>query len=203
MLPRWFVTSDVCLQSPPLICIVQPETSVTDGATSPGGLTSAIPTQSTLVNSAAGAAGALAGWAISSLGRKVNFLSSPREAIIYPSVQLATADLQSVMTSAPLPETLTLSMQAADAGNENSFPGSFSAATSIAKSTTIITSSAPSRSMSSTTTIKAMQLGKKDTSSAALVAELTEEVVKEEADSNPWATDDLIDINADQDDWSE
>ena len=48
-----------------------------------------------------------------------------------------------------------------------------------------------------------MQLGKKDTSSSALVAELTEEVVTEEADSNPWATDDLIDINADQDDWSE
>lgn len=39
----------------------------------PGGLGSvAIPTQATLVNSAAGAAGALAGWAITSLGKKVS-----------------------------------------------------------------------------------------------------------------------------------
>jgi SCY1-like protein 1 len=57
-----------------LIHPVQPETSVTDAAAAPGNLALALPTQSTLVNSAAGAAGALAGWAFSSLGRKVHFI---------------------------------------------------------------------------------------------------------------------------------
>jgi SCY1-like protein 1 len=47
---------------------MEPETAVPE-ASETLGITS--PAQATLVNSAAGAAGALAGWAISSLGKKV------------------------------------------------------------------------------------------------------------------------------------
>lgn len=41
--------------------------------------------------------------------------------------------------------------------------------------------------------------------SAALASKLADEVAASEGinDGNPWGTDDLIDINADQDDWSE
>jgi SCY1-like protein 1 len=52
-----------------------------------------------------------------------------------------------------------------------------------------------------------MQLGTNKVSAslatASLAAQLTEEAAAEEGtDGNPWGTDDLIDINADQDDWS-
>ena len=73
MLRRWFVIFEASLPWPYSIHSVQPETSVTDAAGAPANHALALPTQSTLVNSAAGAAGALAGWAISSLGRKVRF----------------------------------------------------------------------------------------------------------------------------------
>ena len=109
-----------------------------------------------------------------------------------------------MMTSAPVPDIPELSLPTVDTRNENPFPGAFVAATS---STIITTSSGPSQTVSSTQKNGAMQLGKRDTIftavPAALVAELTEEAATEEADSNPWGTDDLIDINADQDDWSE
>jgi SCY1-like protein 1 len=39
--------------------------------------------------------------------------------------------------------------------------------------------------------------------SAALAAQLAEEIAAEDGvDANPWGTDDLIDINADEEDWS-
>lgn len=49
-----------------------------------------------------------------------------------------------------------------------------------------------------------MQLGASkvpaSVAAAALVAQLEEEAAAQEG--NPWGTDDLIDINADEDDWS-
>jgi SCY1-like protein 1 len=53
---------------------LQPDTAIPE-ASETLGITS--PAQATLVNSAAGAAGALAGWAISSLGKKVLCLFGP------------------------------------------------------------------------------------------------------------------------------
>jgi hypothetical protein len=37
---------------------------------------------------------------------------------------------------------------------------------------------------------------------AALVEQLAEEAAAAEGDGNPWGNDDLIDVNADEDDWS-
>jgi len=53
-----------------------------------------------------------------------------------------------------------------------------------------------------------MQLGASkapaSVAAASLAAQLEEEAAAEEGvDGNPWGTDDLIDINADEDDWSE
>ena len=53
-----------------------------------------------------------------------------------------------------------------------------------------------------------MQLGASKTpasvAAASLAAQLEDEAAAEEGiDGNPWGTDDLIDINADEDDWSE
>jgi SCY1-like protein 1 len=37
---------------------------------------------------------------------------------------------------------------------------------------------------------------------AALVEKLAEEAAAAEGEGNPWGNDDLIDVNADEDDWS-
>lgn len=53
---------------------------------------------------------------------------------------------------------------------------------------------------------KAMQLGAHkvpaSVAAAALVEQLAEEAAAAEGDGNPWGNDDLIDVNADEDDWS-
>ncbi|KAJ7782912.1 hypothetical protein B0H16DRAFT_1494832 [Mycena metata] len=149
-----------------------PETAISD-ASETLGITS--PAQATLVNSAAGAAGALAGWAISSLGKK-----------------LATTDMQSDMTSA--------SGMAID--RPTSAPGPGPTAPALFDGTPPcygVSTPTPSKS-------KAMQLGAHkvpaSVAAAALVEQLAEEAAAAEGDSNPWGNDDLIDVNADEDDWS-
>ncbi|KAJ6593650.1 hypothetical protein B0H19DRAFT_29582 [Mycena capillaripes] len=61
--------------------------------------------------------------------------------------------------------------------------------------------STPTRSKS-----KAMQLGAHkvpaSVAAAALVEQLAEEAAAAEGEGNPWGNDDLIDVNADDDDWS-
>ncbi|KAF7375945.1 Protein kinase domain-containing protein [Mycena sanguinolenta] len=153
-----------------------PETAVSE-ASEALGITS--PSQATLVNSAAGAAGALAGWAISSLGKT-----------------LATKDMQSNMTavaglgidrptSAPIP-----------VGGPAPF-GDQSTSLSGVKSG--LSTPTPSKS-------RGMQLGAHkvpaSVAAAALVEQLAEEAAAAEGESNPWGNDDLIDVNADEDDWS-
>lgn len=53
---------------------------------------------------------------------------------------------------------------------------------------------------------KAMQLGAHkvpaSVAAAALVEQLAEEAAAAEGEGNPWGNDDLIDVNADEDDWS-
>ncbi|KAJ7128934.1 armadillo-type protein [Mycena crocata] len=154
-----------------------PEASEALGITSPA--------QATLVNSAAGAAGALAGWAISSLGKK-----------------LATTDMQSNMTSA--------SGLAIDRPTSAPISAPSPIGGSLAYSQNIQPNgSAGFRSGVSTPTptkSKAMQLGAHkvpaSVAAAALVEQLAEEAAATETDGNPWGNDDLIDVNADEDDWS-
>lgn len=89
-------------------------------------------------------------------------------------------------------------------------PGLFVASTSAANSTVsspvVPAFNRPVKSISSQS--KGLQLSATKSSgaaAAALVKQLAEEADAEDTnlDSNPWGSDDLIDVNADDDDWSE
>lgn len=74
MRQQWYVIH--ILHLPPLISgHCQPETVITENGDTPTLTT--LTSSDTLVNSATGAAGALAGWAISSLGRTVRIFVYP------------------------------------------------------------------------------------------------------------------------------
>lgn len=47
-----------------------------------------------------------------------------------------------------------------------------------------------------------MQLGASKVPVAILAMQLEEDAMGGDGDASPWGTDDLIDINADEDDWS-
>lgn len=70
-------------------------------------------------------------------------------------------------------------------------------ATPMNSSQTVPSSQGPSKA-------KAMQLGANKTPAINLLAdELAEEIAASASiEGNPWGTDDLIDVNADDDDWS-
>jgi SCY1-like protein 1 len=68
------------------------------------------------------------------------------------------------------------------------------------------TQSSPASSTSNGVKGKGMQLGAKSHVTAAANASLADQLAEEAAASstlegNPWGTDDLIDVNADEDDW--
>ncbi|PSR88589.1 hypothetical protein PHLCEN_2v5116 [Hermanssonia centrifuga] len=166
-----------------------PETSEAEGDVFViGGLPPSSPGSNTIVNSAAGAAGALAGWAISSLGKKSTMNAVP---------QAAAADIDRP-TSAPPTST---SNPANSLTRPSPYP-TFSAVLSTPDRVPV------TRNVGSTSKAKGMQLGaSKVPVSAHMPAEWAEEAAAEaEAEeasrSNPWGSDDLMDVNADQDDWS-
>ena len=132
-----------------------------------------------LVNTAAGAAGTLAGWAFSSLGMKAR----PSFVQLYPANifgQLAAPDLQSTIATQ---SNVTLP------SITGSTPG-----------TPVPSFSHSSPSPGSKP--KGMQLGGGHGSST--ISHATEWAAEAEVEtSNPWGNDDLMDVNADQDDWSE
>ncbi|KAJ3842095.1 armadillo-type protein [Lentinula raphanica] len=150
--------------------------------------------QGTLVTSAAGAAGALAGWAMSSIGKRL--AASDMQTTMAPS----TATSLDRPTSAPPPAEDTR------IGNLRPSP----LLTSISAANSTVTSPAlPIRpSFQSSSKTKGMQLGasKVPSSIAAALAEtLADEVSIEDHGleaSNPWGDDDLMDVNADEGDWS-
>jgi SCY1-like protein 1 len=87
-------------------------------------------------------------------------------------------------------------------------PSTMSAANSTVSSPTAIGPSSIGKAFGTAPRSKGMQLGASKTpasvAAASLAAQLEEEAAAEEGiDGNPWGTDDLIDINADEDDWSE
>ncbi|KAF8070341.1 armadillo-type protein [Lyophyllum atratum] len=145
--------------------------------------------QATLVTTAAGAAGSLAGWAISSLGKKL--MTSDLQTSI--GVGAGTTPVER-STSAPLP--------IGSSGN--------SLATTSLLSLPQPKSAAPSPiaspALHPTSRTKGMQLGSNKVPPSIATSILADQWVEEIADSagagNPWGNDDLIDVNADQDDWS-
>jgi len=147
----------------------------------------------TLVNSAAGAAGSLAGWAISSISKKVFSLVNSRIHHIHFINQLAVSDMQ-----APIPGS--------QLDRSNGGPDSLSLGNRIGEITRP-TFSATGQSLNGTPTAhqiskgKALQLGG-NKRAPNLADQLAEEAAATpiSAGENPWGTDDLIDIAAD-DDW--
>ncbi|KAI0371108.1 ARM repeat-containing protein [Pilatotrama ljubarskyi] len=181
---------------------VQPETAAPETEILPGGalaLNGASP--NTLVNTAAGAAGALAGWAISSIGKK-----------------LAAGDLQTTMASAAgaaidRPTSAPAPLGANGALSSSVLGSSIPLATPAQPPLTPMFTSpgaVPTRSLTTgggTSRSKGMQLGAtKVPTSAASIPDWAEEAAAEVENSpgaNPWGNDDLMDVNADEDDWSE
>ncbi|PIL34056.1 hypothetical protein GSI_03765 [Ganoderma sinense ZZ0214-1] len=149
-----------------------------------------------LVNSAAGAAGALAGWAISSLGR-----------------QIASGTLQTAVAS-----TLGASIErptsapAAHPGNGNTLaPATSSTSSSSGGSkfgaTRMQSDLGLAQGATGTSKGKGMQLGatKLPASASSGIPDWAEEAAAEvdtSSSTNPWGNDDLMDVNADEDDWS-
>jgi SCY1-like protein 1 len=87
-------------------------------------------------------------------------------------------------------------------------PSTMSAANSTVSSPAATGPSSIGKAFGTAPRSKGMQLGASKTpasvAAASLAAQLEEEAATEEGiDGNPWGTDDLIDINADEDDWSE
>ncbi|KAG9084350.1 hypothetical protein FRC06_004114 [Ceratobasidium sp. 370] len=121
-----------------------------------------------LVTSAAGAAGALAGWAISSLGRK-----------------LATSEAQgSLSTASPLDRPVSAPPQSLNAPATSALPSPAASITTM-----------PSHG-------KAMQLGIKQPNKNLISDDDGWGADSSTADvANAWGDGDLIDVNADADDW--
>ncbi len=97
-------------------------------------------------------------------------------------------------TSAPPPE---------DSRIGNLRPSPLLTSVSAANST-VTTPAVPGFSIKPASRGKGLQLGAHKSSSAvsaALIDQLTEEVAAE--NDNPWGGDDLMDVNADEDDWSQ
>ncbi|KAK7057436.1 kinase domain-containing protein [Favolaschia claudopus] len=153
-----------------------PETAAPEASESLG-ITS--PAQATLVNSAAGAAGVLAGWAMTSLGKT-----------------LAPKDMQSNLTAASAIDRPTSAP--GPVGGSSASIDMFQPMDAAGIKSGVST---PTHSKA-----KAMQLGAHkvpaSVAAAAMVEQLAEEAAAAEGDGNPWGNDDLIDVNADDDDWS-
>ncbi|KAF9268803.1 ARM repeat-containing protein [Marasmius fiardii PR-910] len=148
----------------------------------------AMPGQATLVNSAAGAAGALAGWAMSSLGRR-----------------LASSDMQTTMATVTDMDRPTSAPPAENSRIGSLRPSPLLASASAAPST--VPSPIISNHIPSAYKAKSLQLGANKVPASVAAASLAQQLADEAAaedgvDTNPWGNDDLMDVNADQDDWS-
>lgn len=136
--------------------------------------------QTTLVNSAAGAAGALAGWAMSSLSKK-----------------LVPGDLQSTMSSL----TLDRSISAPPSTVMNGGSDSKAKLPSLGITPSASTFSSPG--LPSSSAPKSLKLGaNKHKAVVPSLADALATEVENDAGSNAWGSDDLMDVNADEDDWN-
>jgi SCY1-like protein 1 len=169
---------------------MQPETAMVDGdgnmnagvpPSMPGGLT-----QANLVNSATGAAGALAGWAISSLGRKVKIFTSYPLTSHDNSSQLAPSEMQSAIANTIDRPTSTQPV--------NDISTSASPAMGLPPNAT--------SSLASSSRSKGLQLGSNKGNANSVAAQVAAQVAAEEGGAL-WGSDDLMDVNADEGDWSE
>ncbi|KAL0581808.1 Nuclear aminoacylation-dependent tRNA export pathway component [Marasmius crinis-equi] len=147
------------------------------------------PGQATLVNSAAGAAGALAGWAMSSLGKR-----------------LVSSDMQTTMATNTEIDRPTSAPPPADDTRIGSLRPS-PLLTSVSAANSVVSSPAFPNHTPAASKARGLQLGANKVPPSVVAASLGQKLAEEAAaedgiDSNPWGNDDLMDVNADQDDWS-
>jgi SCY1-like protein 1 len=146
----------------------QPETIQTESSANMGPITTTSAANGTgqagLVNSATGAAGVLAGWAISSLSK-----------------QMSSTEVHSTMS----------------ATTRSPIPGAYTSVSPTPSTSSTVAPSAPVPGFG-TTSKSSMKLKPKV---AAPVESLADEWDDGGA-ANAWGTDDLIDVNADTDDWA-
>ncbi|WWC64691.1 uncharacterized protein I303_107302 [Kwoniella dejecticola CBS 10117] len=167
-----------------------------------GPVTTTAPTTNTnqagLANSAAGAAGALAGWAISSLSKQ---LSTPEQ---HSTMSMTAATGLNVPSStSPNPSPNASPRISSDLGSVTTSP-------SIPGPSNGRLRSGPSSSRTAASgSGSGLKLGGNAKKAVAGSSNLADMVASEWDDNdddndahNAWGTDDLIDVNADQDDWS-
>ena len=145
-----------------------------------------------IVNSAAGAAGALAGWAISSLSKQL--ASSEVHSSLSASAALTNGS-STYHTPAASPRPSDDGHSALDKASSNVATfGSGSASSSRAN---LPNGSSPSRGM------KLGGATAKKPQSAPKLADMVADEWEDGEVANAWGNEDLIDVNADADDWGE
>lgn len=176
------------------ILIIQPETILSEDKASykPTTTTTTANGQSGLVDSATGAAGALAGWAIASLGK-----------------QMSNSDAHSTLSAAPAsslaPPTSSYAPSSASSPNASPRPSTDDSwgLPSTPKPPSINVKKAAPRPVASSSS--GMRLGgtKPKTAAPNLADVLADEWHDaDEGVETAWGNDDLIDVNADTDDWA-
>ncbi|KAK8853130.1 hypothetical protein IAR55_003831 [Kwoniella newhampshirensis] len=148
--------------------------------------------QAGLVNSATGAAGALAGWAIASLGKQLAQTEMHSSMSASASSNLAPPSTTSTSTS-PAASPRPSSDGSSFFGTSPTTPGpSVPKAKSASKPSTLGPYSSTGLKLG----------GKKPAATPSNLADVVAGEWEEEDGGNAWGMDDLIDVNADQDDWS-
>ncbi|KAJ3517647.1 hypothetical protein NLJ89_g377 [Agrocybe chaxingu] len=153
-----------------------PETAIVPNGVE--AITAAPPVATTLANSATGAAGSLAGWAISSLGKK-----------------LAASDMQTPISATDASVDRSLSVPS---------PASFSSHIGEISRPTYATPSHSSPAVPNAASKgKGLQLGANKVPENVAMSILAEEAAASASlEGNPWGSEDLMDVHADDDDWS-
>ena len=151
------------------------------------------------MNSAAGAAGALAGWAISSLGKQLASTEIHSSLSVTSAGSLAPPSISSTRTS-PVSTPDTSPRPSTDSGSFFSAP---SVASTSKPSIGGVRKAVPA--VRATTQGAGLKLGvakSRDTNGSSLVDTLAGEWEDADDVANAWGTKDLIDVNADDDDWA-
>jgi len=147
--------------------------------------------QAGLVNSATGAAGALAGWAIASIGKQMS--TTETHSTMSAASASSTAAVQSGMASAASSSKTAQPRTSSDA---------FSFGATPSESRINVRKAPPARVAASAASMKLG--GTKPKATKASLADTLADEWDEGDDEveNAWGNDDLIDVNADEDDWA-
>jgi SCY1-like protein 1 len=179
----------------------QPETVQTEdrSATAFGPVTTTSTANGTgqagLVNSATGAAGALAGWAIASIGKQLSTNEVHSSLSATPASSLAPTYTNGITaasstSSSPRPSTDSSIFASPNMGSTSKLP-------SIA-----VRAAPPKPKPVATNTLKLGGVKAKSKPNTSLVDTIAGEWDDGDDVENAWGNEDLIDVNADDDDWA-